>query len=98
MNLPDEVFDHLLGHVEIADDSVPERADGDDVCRSPADHALGFGADCQDLLGLGIHCHDARLAYDDAAVTDVDEGVGRAQVNPDVSREKAEQSIQAEHD
>jgi hypothetical protein len=28
----------------------------------------------------------------------VDEGVGSAQVDPDIAREQAEQSVQAEHD
>src|SRR5664280_2711087 len=98
VNLPDEVLDHLLRHVEVTDDSVAERTDGDDVCRSPAHHALRLGTDGQDPLGLGVHSDDAGLAYDDAAVTNVDKGVGRAQVYPDVSREKAEQCVQAEHD
>ena len=31
VHLAHEVLDHLLGHVEVADDSVAERPDGDDV-------------------------------------------------------------------
>ena len=98
VNLADEVGDHLLRHVEVADDSVAERSDGDDARRRSTDHSLGLGADGQNLPGLGFQGDDAGLADDDAAVADLNQGVGRAQVDPDVSREEAEQGVQAEHD
>jgi len=91
-----EVLDHLLGDVEVADDAVAERADGDDAGRCPADHPLGLGPDRQDLLRLGVDRHHRRLAYDDPAIPDVDQGVRGPEVDPDVAGEEAEEAI--EHD
>ncbi len=45
MHLRDEVVQHLLGHVEVGDDPVLERADGDDVAGSAPEHGLGFVTD-----------------------------------------------------
>ena len=89
-----EVLDHLLGDVEVADDAVAQRADRDDVGRRPADHPLGLGADGQDALGLGVDGDDGRLAHDDAAVADMDEGVGGPEVDADVAGEEAEQAVE----
>ena len=89
-----EVLDHLLGHVEVADDAVAQRADRDDVGRRPADHPLGLGADGQDPLGLGVDGHDRRLAHDDPAVADVDQRVGGPEVDPDVAGEEAEDAVE----
>jgi hypothetical protein len=52
VDLVHEVLDHLLGHVEVADDPVAERPDRDDARRRPADHPLGLGADRQDRFVL----------------------------------------------
>ena len=96
VHLVDEVPDHLLGHVEVADDAVAERPDRDDVGRGPPDHPLGLGADREHLLGLRVDRHDARLAHDDAPVADMDERVRGPEVDPDVAREQAEQSVEHE--
>ena len=98
MNLAHEVGNHLLCHIEVADDSVAQRSYGDDARRRPADHALRFGADGQHLPGLGLQGDDTWFTDDDAAVADPDQSVGRAKVDPDVAREEAEQGVQAEHD
>ena len=89
-----EVLDHLLGHVEVADDPVAQRADGDDVRRRPADHPLGLGADGEDLLRLGVDRDHRRLAHHDAAIADVDERVGGPEVDADVAGEEAEQAVE----
>ena len=94
VDLVDEVLDHLLGHVEVADDAVAQRPDRDDVGRRPADHPLGLGADRQDALGLGVDGDDRRLAHDDPAVADVDQRVGRPEVDPDVAGEDAEDPVE----
>jgi len=96
VDLVDEVLDHLLGHVEVADDPVAQRPDRDDVGRRPADHPLGLGADGQDALGLGIDRHDGRFAHDDAAVADVHQRVGGPEVDPDVAGEEAEDPVEHE--
>ena len=94
VDLVDEVLDHLLGHVEVADDAVAQRADRDDVGRRPADHPLGLRADRQDALGLGVDGHDGRLAHDDPAVAHVDQRVGGPEVDPDVAGEEAEDPVE----
>ena len=94
VHLVHEVLDHLLGDVEVADDAVAERADRDDRGGRPADHPLGLGADGEDALGLGVDGDDRRLGDDDPAVADVDERVGRAEVDPDVAGEEAEESVE----
>ncbi len=90
----DEVLDHLLGDVEVADDAVAQGADRDDVRRRAADHPLRLGADRQDLLRLGVDRDDAGLADDDPAVADVDERVRRPEVDPDVAGEDAEDRVE----
>ena len=92
----DEVLDHLLGDVEVADDAVAERPDRDDARRRPADHPLRLRPDRQDALRLGVDRDDRRLAHDDPAVADVDQGVGGPEVDPDVAGEEAEEAV--EHD
>ena len=93
--LCDEVLDHLLGHVEVADDPVAQRSDGDDVGRRATDHALRLGADGQHLLrALASMATTRRLADDDAAVADVDERVGRAEIDADVAGEEAEEGVE----
>ena len=89
-----EVLDHLLGHVEVADDAVAQRPDRDDVRRRPADHPLRLGADRQDPLRLGVDRDDRRLADDDPAIPDVDQRVGGPEVDPDVAGEEAEQAVE----
>ena len=98
MNLAHEVGDHLLGYIEVADDAVAKRPDGDDVRRRTTDHALGLGADGQNPPGLGLQGDDARLTDDDASIADVDQRIGCSEVNSDVAREEAEQTVDAEHD
>ena len=59
VHLVDEVLDHLLGDVEVADDAVTERPDRDDVGGRPADHALRLGADREHPLGPRVDRDDA---------------------------------------
>ena len=94
VDLVHEVLDHLLGHVEVADDAVAQWPDGDDVGRGPADHPLGLRPDGQHALGLGVDRDDGRLAHDDPAVADVDQRVGGPEVDPDVAGEEAEQAVE----
>ncbi len=97
VHLGDEVANHLLGDVEVADDPVAQRPDGHDVGRRAAHHALRLRADGEHALGAGVHGHHARLADDDAAVADGDQRVGRAEIDPDVVAEEAEQAVEESH-
>ena len=91
----DEVLDHLLGDVEVADDPVAQRPDRDDVGRRPADHPLGLGADRQDPLASSRRWRrrDGSLMTM-PAVADVDERVGGPEVDPDVAGEEAEEAVE----
>src|SRR5579875_2135451 len=46
----DKVLEHLLGDIEVADDAILQGTHRHDICRGTADHALGLGANRQDLL------------------------------------------------
>ena len=87
----DEVVQHALGDVEVGDDAVLERADGDDVRGRTADHALGLGADRQHLLGDAVDRDDAGLVDDDAAALDHDKRVRGTEVDTDVVREEPQE-------
>jgi len=83
----DEVREHGSGGIEIGDDPVAERPRGDNLSGGPSDHAFGFLAHRDDLAivrPLGDH---GRLAQDDALALDVDQRVGRPQINPQVATE-----------
>ena len=89
MNSPDEVGEHLLGDVEVRDDAVLEGPDGHDVARRAAEHRLGLLAHREDrVVGL-MDGDDGRLVEDDALPLDVDEGIGRPEIDSHVVREKA---------
>ena len=77
----DEVAEHLLGDVEVGDDPVLERPDGGDGARRAAQHALGVGADGEDVAGAGVDGHHRRLGKDDAPPPHVDEGGGGTQID-----------------
>src|SRR3712207_1228858 len=77
--------------VEVGDDAVFEGADGDDALGGLADHRVGLAADAEGAPGLGVDGDDARLGDDDALAADVDEGVGRAEVDAEVPAEEPEQ-------
>ena len=79
----EEVAQHLLGHVEVGDDAVLHRPNGDDAFRRAAEHALRLEADALDLLGLAIDRDDRRLVQDDALALHVDQRVRGAEVDTD---------------
>ena len=91
-------MNHLLGDVEVADNPVPQRPDGDDVGGSATHHPLRLGADGEHPLGAGVHGDDARFADHDPPVPDRDERVGRAEVDAHVVGEQAEQAVEDAQD
>src|SRR5436309_964995 len=94
VHLADEVVEHLLGDVEVADDAVFERTHGDDARWRASHHALRLGADREDRTGPLILRDDRRLGNDDPAPAHVHEGVGGAEVDTDVPREQAEETVE----
>jgi hypothetical protein len=85
MHLFDEVAQHLLGDVEIGDHAVLERADRGDVAGGATQHPLRFDADGVHLAAVRVDRHHRGLREHDAAPANVDEGVGRAEVDGHVA-------------
>jgi hypothetical protein len=92
----DEVADHLLGHIEVGDDPIPERAHGRDVTRCPADHPLRIVADGEDVTGVGVQRDNGRLIEEDPLPANVDERVRGSEVNGHIPAQVVECAF--EHD
>ena len=85
VHLLDEVAEHLLGHVEVGDDAVLERADRGDRPGRASEHALRLDADRVHLARALVDRDDRRLGEHDAAATHVDERVGGAEIDRHVT-------------
>jgi len=81
VHLLNEVAQHTLGGVEVGNNPIFQGADRDDVARGTTDHLLGLSTDGQDATGVGVDRHHTGFVQDDAASTDVDQGICRTQVN-----------------
>jgi hypothetical protein len=91
VGLLNEVVEHALGDLEVGNDAVLHRADGDDVARSAAEHLLGFLADGFHLSVVLVDGDDGGFIDDDAFAAGEDEGVRRAEVNGKVRGKEAKQ-------
>jgi hypothetical protein len=91
VRLLDEVRQHLFRDLEVGDDAVLHRFDGDDVAGRAPEHFLGFLADRLDTSGDLVDGHDRRLVDDDTLATRVHAGVGGAKVDGEVARKKREE-------
>src|SRR5713101_5564061 len=84
---PDEVAQHGRGDLEVGDDAVLHRPDGDDVPGRTPEHLLRLLSDREYLLAAArclLHGHHAGLVGDDAHAADVDERVRGAEVDCEV--------------
>ena len=99
VRLVDEMLEHMFGDIEVGDDPVAKRADRADRLRSLAHHQFGVAADRAHLWrAIAIfHRHHRRLVEDDALVAQIDDGVGGAEIDGDVTRREIEHSGKA-HD
>src|SRR5229473_2758336 len=85
---PDEVAQHGRGDLEVSDDSVLHRPDGDDVPGSTPEHLLRLLSDREHLLAATrvlLDGHHAGLVGDDAHAADVDERVRGTEVDCEVA-------------
>ena len=82
-------MEHHLDGIEIGNYAVFEGADGDDAFRRFADHRLAFDADREGALGFGIDRDDGRLRDNDALAPNVNERIGGAEVDPEVTAKKS---------
>src|ERR687895_463690 len=88
VDLLDEVAEHPLGDIEVGDDTVLERAYGDDVARRAADHPFGLDTYRDDLAGVGVDSYNGGFVEDNAAAADVHQRVRRTQIDRHVSAEE----------
>jgi hypothetical protein len=71
MHLLNEEAQHLFGGVEVGDDAVFERSDGEDIAGRAAEHLLGLDADRQDLPEVAVDRNHRGFAQDNATPSDV---------------------------
>ena len=90
MRLLNEVIQHALGDLEVGDDAVLHRLDGDDVARRAAEHFLGFFADGLYLAGVFVNGDDGGLVDYDAFTLREYQGIGGAEIDGEVGREQTE--------
>jgi hypothetical protein len=94
----DEVLQHLFRDGEIGDDAVFQWPDGGDVARRAAQHELGLGTDRGNalraagtpVLADGDH---RRFVQDDPLAADVDQRVGRAEIDGEIVGEQAKETF-----
>ena len=72
-----------FGDDVVGDDAVSHRPDGLDVAGRAADHLASLFADRHDVV-LVVDGDYGGLLHDDAVALDVDDDVGRAQVDTDL--------------
>ena len=96
VRLLDEVGEHLLGVLEVGDDAVLHRLDGDDVARGAAEHVLGFPADRLDAPRHFVDGDDGWLVDDDALAAGVDAGVRGTEIDGEVARKQRENRAQTQ--
>src|SRR5581483_4660394 len=96
MNFLNEVAEHRFGDLEIRDHAVLQRPDRDDAARGAAEHAFGLRAHGQNFFAPALvsllHRDHRRLVADDALILDVDQSVGRAEINGKVVGKDADEA------
>jgi len=97
VHLLDEVAEHLLGDVEVGNDSVLERSDGGDRPRRPTEHSLRLDADCVHLARPLVDRDHGRLGEDDAPAANVDERVRGPEVDGHVAATEAGEGLEERH-
>jgi hypothetical protein len=78
---PNEVAQHLLGHLEIGDHAVAKWPGCLDVGRCAADHLPGLCTDRLDLAAPRIDRNHRRLEQDDPFPTPEDDRIGGTQID-----------------
>ncbi len=82
----EEKAQHLLRHVEVGDDAVLQRANGENAVGRAAEHAFRFEADAFDLAGCLFDRDNGGFVQHDPFAAHVDECVRGAKVYGDFVR------------
>ena len=91
-----KVAQHGFGDFKIRDNAVLHGADGVDIARGTAEHALGVGTHGQDHVVAAVvffYGHHGRFAQDNAFALYIHAGVGGAKVNGQVIGKNAQKGI-----
>src|SRR5205085_2816813 len=76
-----EIAKHLFGYVEVGDNAVLHRPNGDHAFWRASEHPLGLEADSLDLLRRAVDGDHGRLIENDPLALHVNEGVGGSEVH-----------------
>src|SRR4051812_12189039 len=87
-------MEHQLGDIEIADDTIFQGSNGDNVGGCAANHALGIRAHRERTLGLGVYGNHGGLVDNNALTAYQNERVRRTEIDPDIPREHAHDAIE----
>jgi hypothetical protein len=97
VNFLDEVAQHRLSDLEVGDDAVLQRSDGDDVARRAPEHLFCLGTHGEDLAaasGFLLHRDHGGLVADDTLALHVDQRVGCAEIDGEVVGEHAPERVE----
>src|SRR5919202_2653573 len=94
MYLANEVVQHQLGDIDVTDDAVFQRTNGDDVGRRTTNHALRVRTDGQRPFGLGIDRDHRGLIDDDALAAYQHERVRRAEIDTNITGKNAHDAVE----
>jgi len=94
VHLTNEVVEHQLRDVKIADHPIFERPHRDNVGRGSADHAFGIGANAKRPLGFGVDGDHRRFINDDALARTSHERIRRAEIDADVTGEHPHDTVE----
>ena len=92
MGLADEVGQHPFGDLEVGDDAVLQRPDGNDVGWRASQHVLGLSAHGFHRARGFVDGHDGGFIDHNSLALGVNQGVGRAQVYGEVAGKEVEGS------
>ena len=84
MHFLNEIAEHLLGNFKIRNYAFGKRPHCGYMPGRAADHFFGFSPDLNNLPGFFIHRHHRGLVDHDPAAANINQRIGRAQVNADV--------------
>ena len=84
MNFFKKIAEHLFGHFKIGNHARDKGSRGDNVSRGTPDHFFRLTANSQDLAGFLIDRNDRRLVNHDSPAFDVNQCIGRSQINPNI--------------
>jgi len=97
VNLADEIAQHGLGYLEIGDNPVAHRSNGDDVAGGLAQHVaciLPYGQN--PILGavVGADRHHGRFVEDDAFALHVDQRVRCTQIDRQIVGKNPQNTVE----